>query len=107
MRWMPSTSRRAEFLALDAQLHLALAEASGNVVIAAMMAGLRTAIESYVQAGAAGIAEWDAAADRLRRGAPLRSSTPSTRATPRVPAPSSTTTSPATTPKRASPAPND
>ena len=56
-----------EFLALDAQLHLALAEASGNVVIAAMMAGLRTAIESYVQAGAAGIAEWDAAADRLRR----------------------------------------
>ena len=57
----------AEFLALDAQLHLALAEASGNVVIAAMMAGLRTAIESYVQAGAEGIADWDAAAARLRR----------------------------------------
>ncbi|WP_461473048.1 FadR/GntR family transcriptional regulator [Microbacterium sp. HJ5] len=56
----------AEFLALDAQLHLALAEASGNVVIAAMMAGLRTAIESYVQAGAAGIEDWDAAAARLR-----------------------------------------
>jgi len=56
-----------EFLALDAQLHLALADASGNVVIAAMMAGLRTAIESYVQAGAAGIAQWDAAAARLRR----------------------------------------
>ncbi|WP_239453265.1 MULTISPECIES: FCD domain-containing protein [Microbacterium] len=56
-----------EFLALDAQLHLALAEASGNVVIVAIMAGLRTAIESYVQAGAAGIAEWDAAARRLRR----------------------------------------
>lgn len=56
-----------EFLALDAQLHLALAEASGNVVIAAMMAGLRTAIESYVQAGAEGIADWDAAAARLRR----------------------------------------
>ncbi|WP_169581344.1 FadR/GntR family transcriptional regulator [Microbacterium thalassium] len=57
----------AEFLALDAQLHLALAEASGNVVIAAMMAGLRTAIESYVQAGAQGIADWDATADRLRQ----------------------------------------
>ncbi|MDY0910750.1 FadR/GntR family transcriptional regulator [Microbacterium sp. CFBP9034] len=57
----------AEFLSLDAQLHLALAEASGNVVIAAMMAGLRTAIESYVQAGAEGIADWDAAAARLRR----------------------------------------
>lgn len=56
----------AEFLSLDAQLHLALAEASGNVVIAAMMAGLRTAIESYVQAGAQGIADWDATADRLR-----------------------------------------
>lgn len=57
----------AEFLSLDAQLHLALAEASGNVVIAAMMAGLRTAIESYVQAGAEGISDWDAAAERLRR----------------------------------------
>lgn len=56
----------AEFLALDAQLHLALAEASGNVVIAAMMAGLRTAIESYVRAGAEGIADWDATASRLR-----------------------------------------
>ncbi len=56
-----------EFLALDAQLHLALAEASGNVVIAAMMAGLRTSIESYVQAGAARITEWDSAAARLRR----------------------------------------
>ena len=42
----------AEFLSLDAQLHLALAEASGNVVIAAMMGGLRSAIESYVLAGA-------------------------------------------------------
>lgn len=56
----------AEFLALDAQLHLAFAEASGNVVIAAMMAGLRSSIESYVQAGAAGIADWEAAAARLR-----------------------------------------
>ena len=56
----------AEFLALDAQLHLALAEASGNVVIAAMMAGLRTSIESYVLAGAARIPAWDATAARLR-----------------------------------------
>ncbi|WP_240658611.1 FadR/GntR family transcriptional regulator [Microbacterium sp. CPCC 204701] len=57
----------AEFLALDAQLHLALAEASGNVVIAAMMAGLRTAIESYVRQGASQIRDWDATAARLRR----------------------------------------
>lgn len=56
----------AEFLALDAQLHLALAESSGNTVVAAMMAGLRTAIESYVQEGAASIADWDAMADVLR-----------------------------------------
>ncbi len=56
----------AEFLALDAQLHLALAESSGNTVIAAMMAGLRTAIESYVLAGAAQIGDWEAMTQRLR-----------------------------------------
>ncbi len=56
----------AEFLALDAQLHLTLAEASGNQVIAAMMTGLRAAIESYVQAGVGGIADWNATAARLR-----------------------------------------
>lgn len=55
-----------EFLALDAQLHLALAESSGNTVIAAMMAGLRTAIESYVLAGSQAIADWPAMAARLR-----------------------------------------
>lgn len=56
----------AEFLALDAQLHLALAEASGNTVIAAMMAGLRSSIESYVRAGADAIPDWHAMAARLR-----------------------------------------
>lgn len=56
----------AEFLSLDAQLHVALAEASGNVVIAAMMGGLRSAIESYVLAGAERIPDWEAAATRLR-----------------------------------------
>ncbi|MFE1644319.1 FadR/GntR family transcriptional regulator [Microbacterium sp. P01] len=60
------TLTAAEFLALDAQLHQSLAEASGNVVIAAMMAGLRTSIESYVQAGAARIPEWEPVAARLR-----------------------------------------
>ncbi|MFT4258074.1 FadR/GntR family transcriptional regulator [Microbacterium sp.] len=55
-----------EFLALDAQLHLTLAEASGNGVIAATMAGLRTAIESYVTAGAASVSDWRAMTDRLR-----------------------------------------
>ena len=55
-----------EFLALDAQLHLSLAEASGNVVISAMMAGLRTSIESYVRRGADNIDDWDVTAARLR-----------------------------------------
>lgn len=55
-----------EFIALDAQFHLALAEASDNAVVAATMAGLRTSIESYVQAGASRIPDWDAAASRLR-----------------------------------------
>lgn len=55
-----------EFLALDAQLHLALAESSGNAVIAAMMAGLRTAIESYVLTGSQSIADWPSMAVRLR-----------------------------------------
>jgi len=56
----------ADFLALDARLHLALAEASGNVVVAAMMAGLRTAIESYVISGSVQIADWPAMSARLR-----------------------------------------
>ncbi|GAA2886977.1 FadR/GntR family transcriptional regulator [Microbacterium esteraromaticum] len=55
-----------EFLALDASLHYALAEAAGNTVITATMAGLRTAIESYVVEGAARIERWDAMASRLR-----------------------------------------
>lgn len=56
----------ADFLALDAQLHLLLAEASGNVVVAAMMEGLRSAIESYVVAGASALDDWTATAERLR-----------------------------------------
>jgi DNA-binding FadR family transcriptional regulator len=55
-----------EFLALDARLHLALAEASGNTVIAVMMSALRTSIETYVQSAAARIEDWDATAVRLR-----------------------------------------
>ncbi|SEB05810.1 FadR/GntR family transcriptional regulator [Leifsonia sp. 21MFCrub1.1] len=57
---------REEFLTLDAQFHLQLAEESGNVVVAAMMAGLRTSIESYVLAAASGLTDWDGMAARLR-----------------------------------------
>ncbi|MXS74130.1 GntR family transcriptional regulator [Microbacterium sp. CSI-V] len=57
---------RHEFLALDARFHQALAEASGNAVVAAMMAGLRSSIESYTQAGAALLVDWESTSERLR-----------------------------------------
>ncbi|WP_240665886.1 FadR/GntR family transcriptional regulator [Agromyces sp. LHK192] len=56
----------AEFLALDAQFHLALAEASGNQVITATMAGLRGGIEAYALDGLARIADWASTRGRLR-----------------------------------------
>ncbi|RZU66817.1 DNA-binding FadR family transcriptional regulator [Microterricola gilva] len=56
----------AEFLALDAQFHVALAEASGNQVVTAMMAGLRDAVESYALAGLSAIADPQRMLDRLR-----------------------------------------
>jgi len=55
-----------EFLALDAQFHYALAAASGNTVVAATMAGLRSAIEGYTAEIAGRVADWDAASARLR-----------------------------------------
>jgi DNA-binding FadR family transcriptional regulator len=56
----------AEFLALDAAFHLALAELSGNAVIASMMAGLRNSIKSYVLAGAPNLPSWAETSGRLR-----------------------------------------
>src|SRR5690348_9775842 len=56
----------AEFLALDSRFHVALAEATGNTVVTAMMAGLRESIESYVQAGARIMPDWAGTAVRLR-----------------------------------------
>ena len=56
----------AEFLALDAQFHLSLAEASGNQVVTATMAGLRSAIEGYARAGLAGLVSWPVTSARLR-----------------------------------------
>ncbi|WP_296192330.1 FCD domain-containing protein [uncultured Microbacterium sp.] len=54
------------FLELDTRFHALLAEASGNAVLAATMAGLRAAIEHYARAGAAGLPDWDRTAARLR-----------------------------------------
>lgn len=56
----------AEFLALDAEFHLALAEASGNQVITATMAGLRSGIEGYALEGLARIDDWPTTSARLR-----------------------------------------
>ncbi|MBG6237444.1 DNA-binding FadR family transcriptional regulator [Mycetocola sp. CAN_C7] len=56
-----------DFLALDAQFHLSLAEASGNQVIAATMAGLRSSIENYAIAGASTLPSWSGTSARLMR----------------------------------------
>ncbi len=56
-----------DFLALDAQFHLRLTDAAGNVVVAATMAGLRPTIESYVRRGADNISDWEETMRRLRR----------------------------------------
>ncbi|MCU1407222.1 MAG: FadR family transcriptional regulator [Glaciihabitans sp.] len=55
-----------QFLALDAAFHLSLAVASGNEVIASMMSGLRTSVESYVLAGVSAIPSWQQTSARLR-----------------------------------------
>lgn len=54
-----------EFLALDQQFHRSMAETSGNQVMLAMMAGLRSAIEGYVLAGANELTTWDQTVCRL------------------------------------------
>lgn len=54
-----------EFLALDAQLHLGLAQAAGNQVIAAMMSGLRDSIETYTLQGVPLLQSWTGTAQRL------------------------------------------
>lgn len=55
------------FQELDSAFHVALAGLSGNVLIEAVMLGLRGAIESYVLAAAATVQDWPATAARLRQ----------------------------------------
>lgn len=57
---------RDGFLALDQAFHRALATASGNDVLATMMAGLRDSVETYVRRGATRLGDWPATARRLR-----------------------------------------
>lgn len=63
---MDSAPGTEEFLALDVRFHLALAEAAGNVVVSAMMASLREAIEGYAAELTKNLRDWDATARRLR-----------------------------------------
>jgi GntR family transcriptional repressor for pyruvate dehydrogenase complex len=55
-----------EFHLLDAEFHVALSALAGNVLIAAVMSSLRTAIHSYVLAAVPNLADWDATANGLR-----------------------------------------
>lgn len=54
------------FLELDTAFHVALAAASGNVLVEAVMLGLRGAIGAYVTDGAQRLTDWPATAERLR-----------------------------------------
>ena len=55
-----------EFHRLDAAFHGSLVALSGNVLVAAVMAGLRGAIHDYVLTGSLRLPDWPATAARLR-----------------------------------------
>jgi GntR family transcriptional regulator, transcriptional repressor for pyruvate dehydrogenase complex len=54
------------FRELDASFHVLLVRLAGNVLVEAVMTGLRGAIESYVAQGSAGLPSWERTARRLR-----------------------------------------
>ncbi|MET4224952.1 FadR/GntR family transcriptional regulator [Oerskovia enterophila] len=56
----------ARFRELDAAFHVALVRLAGNVLVEAVMTGLRGAIESYVEAGTERLEDWPRTAVRLR-----------------------------------------
>ena len=55
-----------EFHRLDAEFHVGLVTLSGNVLVAAVMSGLRGAINECVMAGTRALPDWSATARRLR-----------------------------------------
>ncbi|MET7280295.1 FCD domain-containing protein [Kribbella sp. NPDC005582] len=55
-----------EFHRLDAEFHVALAGLAGNVLIAAVMESLRSAIHGYVLAAVPNLPDWEATAVGLR-----------------------------------------
>jgi GntR family transcriptional repressor for pyruvate dehydrogenase complex len=54
------------FHLLDAEFHVALSALAGNVLIAAVMSSLRSAIHGYVLAAVPNLPNWEATAVRLR-----------------------------------------
>jgi len=54
------------FHRLDAEFHVALAEAAGNVLVTAVMVALREAVHSYVMTAVAALPDWAGTARRLR-----------------------------------------
>ncbi len=54
------------FLELDAAFHETLVGTAGNVLVTAVMTGVRGAVLAYVRAGARTVPDWDAMAVRLR-----------------------------------------
>lgn len=55
-----------EFHLLDAEFHVALSALAGNVLVAAVMASLRSAIHEYVLAAVPNLPDWEATAVGLR-----------------------------------------
>ena len=55
-----------EFHLLDAEFHVALSGVAGNVLIAAVMASLRSAIHGYVMAAVPNLPDWDETVVGLR-----------------------------------------
>jgi GntR family transcriptional repressor for pyruvate dehydrogenase complex len=55
-----------EFHRLDAEFHVALSGLAGNVLIAAVMASLRSAIHGYVLAAVPNLPDWEATTVGLR-----------------------------------------
>jgi GntR family transcriptional repressor for pyruvate dehydrogenase complex len=54
------------FHLLDAEFHVALSALAGNVLLAAVMSSLRSAIHGYVLAAVPNLPDWEAAAVSLR-----------------------------------------
>jgi len=65
-RMAPPALTAEEFHRLDAEFHVALAEAAGNVLVSAIMAALRDAVHSYVMAAVGRLPDWESTARRLR-----------------------------------------